>query len=437
MARLRCAFVALAMGGALATSAAPARADFTFKSLANFELTNGSEPGGTIIEDTSGNLFGVTGNWPSATMGSIYELPAGSSTISTLAAFNGGNGSEPSNLDVDNNGNFFGTTYAGGSSGGGTVFKLPAGSSTISPIVSFTGPNGSGPRDQSFITDSAGDIFGTTYKGGSGYGTVFELPAGSNQISPIATFNNSNGSGPLAMAMDKSGNIFGVTQYGGQYGIGTVFEVPAGTHTISTILSFGSDPDLGQFPTDLILDSNGNLYGSTNIGGPNIDGSVFKLAAGTYAPTLLASFGGYSIPNLGYPDHLLLDPAGDLFGTSLLGGQYVEGSIWEVPAGTQTLITLHSFDSGDGADPDALSLGAHGNLFGATEWGGDTSLNNGTGEGTLFELSPVVPEPASVALLVASVAVGLWRGSWPRNSDATSNGSATKSPRSRRSRRTT
>ncbi len=131
---------------------------------------------GSLVRDTSGNLFGTTASGGASRDGTVFELAAGSGIITTLASFNGTNGANPvASLVWDSSGNLFGTTWGGGASGDGTVFELAAGSGTITTLASFNWTNGANPQ-AGLVQDSSGNLFGTTAHGGaSGDGTVFEV----------------------------------------------------------------------------------------------------------------------------------------------------------------------------------------------------------------------------------------------------------------------
>jgi len=132
--------------------------------------------------------------------------------------------------------------------------------------------------------DSSGNLYGTADLGGaSGYGAVFELAQGSGTITTLASFNGTNGEYPLAgLIMDSSGNLYGTTVYGGASSDGTVFELAHGSGTITTLASFngtdGANPYAG-----LIMDSSGNLDGTTNAGGAGGLGTVFELSGAVAA----------------------------------------------------------------------------------------------------------------------------------------------------------
>lgn len=138
------------------------------------------------------------------------------------------------------------------------------------------------------IQDRHGNLFGTTSLGGTyGDGTVFELKPGSHAIDLLGTFDGTNGATPLsALTLDSQGDLFGTAEGGGPNGRGTVFEVVRGSHAITTICAF--DSGTGSMPYGrLAIDSNGDLFGTTIGGGANNAGTVFEIASGSRAITTL------------------------------------------------------------------------------------------------------------------------------------------------------
>ena len=181
---------------------------------------------------------------------------------------------------LDNNGNFYGTTYNGGAYGFGTVFKIaPNGQETI--LRSFLGGSTDGANPYAgLVLDSGGDLYGTTYGGGTyGFGTVFKIaPNGQEAILHSFSGGSTDGAYPYAgLVLDSGGNLYGTTYDGGTYGFGTVFKTAAnGQETV--LHSFTGTPDGANSYAGLILDTNGNLYGTTYDGGTYGFGTVFKLS---------------------------------------------------------------------------------------------------------------------------------------------------------------
>ncbi|MBV9859054.1 MAG: Hint domain-containing protein [Alphaproteobacteria bacterium] len=346
----------------------------------------------------------------------------------TLVSFNGGNGATPDGgLLMDSAGDLFGTTDSGGANGDGTVFEIAntasGYASTPTTLVSFDGSDGSGPF-AGLIADAAGDLFGTTQVGGAnGKGTVFEVantasgyadtPTTLVSFNGLEGANHSDGAGPFAgLIADASGNLFGTTSSGGSFAEGNVFEIaktgtgPTGyASTATTLVSFDGGKDGSKPSAGVIMDGAGDLFGTTAGGdtsGQGNNGAVFEIVKteNGYAstPTVLFTFDGMhgSNPEGG----LIMDPAGDLFGTTEDGGATGQGTVFELArtasgyASTPT--TLVSFDIGDGSQPFAgLIMDAAGDLFGTTEQGGN-------GEGTVFEIANTASGYASTPTVLVS-----------------------------------
>jgi uncharacterized repeat protein (TIGR03803 family) len=299
----------------------------------------------------------------------------------------------------------FGTTQGGGDSVG-TVFEISysdGGYATVpSGLTSFDLSNGSNPV-ASLIVDANGDLFGTTEYGDSGdYGTVFEIvkTADGYDTTPttLIAFDGADGAEPVAgLFADAAGNLFGTTQYygtvdgGAPTGYGSIFEIAKTADgyatTPTTLISFDNTDGAMPF-SGVIADAEGNLFGTTYFGGANGDGTVFEIAktADGYAntPTTLVNFDGSDGANP--QGGLLIDAAGNLFGTTVTGGADMYGTVFKIAkidgnyASTPT--TLASFDSTNGQNPVAgLIANGAGDLFGTTEAGGTSE------DGTVFEIT--------------------------------------------------
>ena len=240
---------------------------------------------GNLIADPAGNLYGTTPSGGGADAGVVFKLNQSGETV--LYRFTGGaDGGDPqAGVILGAGGNLYGTTFSGCSGASGVVFKLDAaGNETV--LHSFTGPDGWGPW-AGLVQDPAGNLYGTTFAGGAAdFGVVFKVDSAGNETVLYNFIAEADGVNPYgSLVMDPAGNLNGTTAKGGRWGYGTVFKLD--TAGVETVLhSFagyrrngGSQPLAG-----LVRDSQGNLYGTTNLGGI-VSGAcaigcgwVFKLA---------------------------------------------------------------------------------------------------------------------------------------------------------------
>lgn len=330
-----------------------------------------------------------------------------------LHSFDSGDGGNtPSaGLISDGAGNLYGTTEQGGVYGDGTVFKLtPNGmGGWRETVLHHFGGKGDGTRPiGGVIFDAAGNLYGTTYGGGAYQeGTVFELTPGEGDAwreTMMYSFGDGiDGAWPTgSLVSDAAGNLYGTTTTGGSKGLGTVYELSAadGGWTESVIHDFSSAVDGVNPNGGLVLDSLGNLYGTTFSGG----GTVFELkpaAGGGWNKILVHAFSSHrdgAGPNGG----LVIDGAGNIYGTTMSGGNPKNcggsgcGTAFQlIPSNGEvwTERILHDFnDNGtDGYFPAAgLLLDGEGTLYGTTQRGGSTtSCDNGESCGTAFSLKHV------------------------------------------------
>ncbi len=298
--------------------------------LASFNGSNGLQPFAGVTIDANGNLYGTTGGGGANNDGTVWEIAKGSNTITTLASFNGSNGLGPSAGVTIANGNLYGTTFGGGANGDGTVWEIAKGSSTITTLASFNGSNGANPQAGVTI-DANGNFYGTTNNGGAnGDGAVWEIAKGSSTITTLASFNYYNGATPIDnVTIAANGNLYSTAFYGGYGNNGTVWEIAKGSGTITTLASFnganGANPQSG-----VTIGANGNLYGTTFLGGGYNNGTVWEMVAGDDLVSTLATFNGANGANPS--GGVTLDDNGNLFGTTLIGGDGNEGTVWEIRA---------------------------------------------------------------------------------------------------------
>ena len=262
------------------------------------------------------------------------------------------------------------------------------------------------------LADHAGNLFGTTVSGGAyGYGTVYELTRPSGAVGSLTekvlySFQGGNdGAQPYStLVFDDAGNLYGTTNSGGNgpdcYLCGTVFKLsppanPGGSWTESVLYTFdGAD---GAYPyAGLNIDEDGNLYGTTYSGGVNFEGTVFELSppnhpGGTWKEKVLYSFTGGADGGLPYAG--VLRRAGVLYATTILGGAYGYGAVFQLSRaggrGNWSESVLYSFTGGtDGAEPfGGVLFDRQGRLYGTTASAGNTNCG-GVGCGTVYQLTP-------------------------------------------------
>ena len=314
---------------------------------------DGTSPYAGLVMDSAGNLYGTTYSGGAHNSGTVFKImPEGGGTYteSVLWSFGGtGDGKNPeAGLIMDSAGNLYGTTSSGGAHLYGTVFKLTPGSGgpyTESVLWSFGGTGDGTSPYAGLVMDSAGNLYGTTVGGGAYLsGTVFKLTPGSGGTyseSVLWSFGGTTGDGqdPYAgLVMDSSGNLYGTTYYGDANSTGTVFKLTpgsGGTYSESVLWSFGAGgTGDGQHPyAGLVMDSSGNLYGTTFHGGANTSGAVFKLtpgSGGTYTESVLWSFGGTTGDGQHPYAGLVMDSAGNLYGTTYSGSANGSGAVFKL-----------------------------------------------------------------------------------------------------------
>lgn len=305
--------------------------------------TDGANPNG-VATDGAGNLYGTTQQGGEYDCGVIFKLGT-SGKYTVLYSFTGeADGSNPTAGVLWNAGVLYGTTtYAGDynciespdgldSIGCGTVFKLGI-NGTFTVLHAFIGGWGEGAFPEArLLRDAQGNLYGTAVGGfleiDFDYGTVFKIDAAGNFDVLWDFFNVPDGSTPQAsVVIDPAGNLYGTTYYGGTgcggYGCGTVFEIDS-TGRESVLYSFGATESDGGNPNGITLDPHGILYGSTYSGGltckRNRCGTLFALEPNLQEIAFLFKSNDSRGTN---PDgKLLLDSAGNIYGTASQGGNF-------------------------------------------------------------------------------------------------------------------
>jgi uncharacterized repeat protein (TIGR03803 family) len=395
--------------------------------------TDGKAPRGPLVMDKKGNLYGVTWYGGTNGYGTVFELsPSGTSWTETVL-YNFGAAPDAQNpqtgLIIDSKGNLYGTSPFGGAHKNnqgqpdplGAVFELtPTTKNGVttwkeSILYSFGTNSGDGMYPfGSLLMDKQGNLYGTTQSDPVHFsGTIYKLTP--TTVKKVTTWSETilhqftDYENPLGgLIADKAGDLYGTGSDGGANFAGELFELTPGG-TLNVIYTFGSTFGTGAYPqTGLVMDSKGNLYGTTQFGGPyvgsgygnNSGGTVYQLTPkGTL--NYIYGFGGYTADGQAPLDSLVIDAKGDLYGTTWLGGTGPCtttnapsgcGTVFELKPTTKkgkttwTESILYNFDGPptDGSFPvDGLTfVKATGNFYGVTPTGGANNY------GTMFELIP-------------------------------------------------
>jgi uncharacterized repeat protein (TIGR03803 family) len=433
-------------------------ASSTEKVLYTFQGTgDGVEPIGGVVRDAKGNLYGTTrfnfqSSGPPTGFGLVYQLTptkSGEFKEKVIYAFQGEvvDGQSPqSSVVFDAAGNLYGTAD-GGLFGCGIVYKLapaqkgPWTETIIHQFNAFEGHNDGCAPVGSLIFDKAGNLYGTTSQGGggttdtfctNGCGTVFKLVPnkdGSWTETILHALHKGGGGSPDgqnpfdSVVFDNTGNLYGTTLAGGPDDLGTVFKLtPAtsGKWTETLLFKFhdlvNNPPDGASPMAGVVLDPSGNLYGTTLGGGGGAGGGgvVFKLTRGSDGKFKESVIHRFSLSKSGFQDGmmpaggLIMDSAGNLFGTTFLGGGHNEplcqiagqqvfegcGTIFKLTPtanGKWKERFLHAFQGdtdGGFPEPDHLTMDAAGNLYGTASAGGKLvqSQNGFNSFGVVFEI---------------------------------------------------
>lgn len=374
----------------------------TFSVLHTFTGPDGLMPYSGVTLDAAGNLYGTTFGGGVNGMGAVYQLKhIGSGYFHyQLHAFTGGtDGAVPiGGVIFGPDGQLYGTTYNGGYEDSGVVFSLhpqasfcrsvncPWVETTLYNFASFDNSFGALYGEVAF--DQAGNLYGTLAYGGShSCGSVYQVSRSGGGWTGTTIYSFSSTANPTHnVIVDSAGNLYGTTDVQGQYDAGAVFELtPNGSGwTEQDIASLGA-PGTGGYPLGgLIKDSAGNFYGGET--GLNGNASVFELSPSGGGWQLAMPYTwSFSNDVEGPVGNLVMDSSGNLYGTTMSLGAHGYGNIFKLTRNGDgwTYADLYDFqDNGDGAYPAGdLSIDGEGNIYG-------TNTGDQSGHGVVWKLTP-------------------------------------------------
>ena len=358
----------------------------TFTVLHSFHDSEGARPFARLVRDVKGNLFGTTAGGGTHGVGTVFKVSkTGKETVLYTFCSRSGctDGENPfAGLVPDTAGNFYGTTDSGGSTGKGTVFKVDT-TGTETVLHSFTGSDGENPEG-GLLSDKAGNLYGTTLSCDSCYGTVYQLSK-KGRLTVLHRFAGEPTDGEYpqytSLLMDTKGNLYGVTELGGTSNQGVVYKLSRrGTFTVLHNFAGGTRDGCGPLGTPA-MDKDGNLYGTAQACGSFGYGIVWRVSK-TGTETVLHNFAGYPTDGANPWAGVTMDAKGNFYGDTERGGTHGYGTVWKLSK-ADTLTVLHSFARSDGENPIRGFLrDAKGDLYGTAYQGGSG------GSGTVWKLAP-------------------------------------------------
>lgn len=314
------------------------------RTISQFAGSNGRNPIAGVTHDPNDVLWGTTNLGGDHSFGTIYSLtPNGSQwTSNVLYSFTGGaDGKWPQgNITRDvATGTLYGSTSAGGTSNCGTAFQVSP-QKVFSTLYTFHGGgDGCSPRTAMHNGVQVGTLLGSTYNGGStNAGTIFELMEINGQWTEAVLYaftNGADGGFPTDTAIDKNGNVIGVTHDGGAFGHGTIFRLSQQGHrwNLTVLYSFKGVPD-GALPVGVTPgDKAKTIYVTTENGGTHNRGGIFKYTSsgGIAQETTVYSFGSVANDGASPQSRINIEPkTGLIYGTTSRGGQFGGGIAYQL-----------------------------------------------------------------------------------------------------------
>ncbi len=354
----------------------------------------------SLIE-VNGLLYGTTQSGGAQNDGTVFSIDPTTHAEKVIYSFtNNSDGAHPAVSLTDVNGTLYGTTLSGGTGGGGTVFSINSNGTGFQTLYGFgTSGNSDAYWPESGLVEINGLLYGTSFFGGvSGDGTVFSIDPTTHAEKVIYSFGSTTDDGnyPKGSLIAIGDTLYGTTLFGGTTGNGTVYSIDSTGTGYQILYSFGASGTRdGYWPQSGLIDVNGIFYGTTFFSGGSGNGKVFSIDPTTHAEKVIYSFGSTAGDGNG-PYGGLIDVNGTLYGTTQNGGTNSEGTVFSINPNGSGYQLLYSFsapdssgDNNDGTGPTSSLFAANGIVYGTTPSGGTS------GGGTVFSLMPSIVPPVA------------------------------------------
>ncbi len=349
--------------------------------LYNFQTTDGYGIYGSLYQASNGLMYGMSEYGGTHDLGVLFSFDPITMNENVLVSFDSLNGKGPyGNVIQATDGKLYGMTFYGGTSDGGVLYSYDIAKAKDSVVYNFTAASGEYPLGTPMQAPN-GKLYGLTGYGGSGYGVIYQFDPKTGVDSVLVKFNSTTTGayGPGDVILASNGEYYGMTYLGGLYNSGTLFKYNFKTGADSVLINMGT----GGSNNGVIMEaSNGMLYGMTELGGTDNQGELFMYNPITGADTVLVNFNDTT--NGSYP-YAGVRQAKDglLYGLTSAGGTYNYGTIFSLDPVTDKYTQLYSFNDTNGAKPlGQLTQAPNGKLYGMTWLGGSNDY------GVLFSYDP-------------------------------------------------
>ena len=402
--------IAVAASGLAGVAHASASDTATYVIHAFATENTASSPHDGVILGSDGAFYG-TSYWGGAGgVGTVFRVaPDGTEAIlhnfSPPDPNSGTNadGMEPNaRLILGKDGNVYGVTSSAGPGACGTLFRIsPAGNFAV--VYAFTGREFGGP-EAALVADASGNLYGIGCSGNNDIFFRYSIDTGA--LTPLHTFAEVEDSLYNGLAFASDGNLYGSSNRGGANGVGNIFRLtPNGTYTELHVFSRDAN---GFYPVTVPAQgADGNLYGIVPGGGAQSNGAVYRIGLDGSGYELVHSFDPYNDTTKTNIDgdqsyfnenrDLTRGSDGSLYGSLAVGGVFASGTNFRIaPDGTYNVIANSDLNLIGNPQDGKLALDSNGNLYGVTGSGN----SNG---GTLFKLVPHSTTSANISLSAAGV----------------------------------